>query len=61
MAKNQTIYRGIAVVNTNDTGEILFDFIKEQQYKFCLYDNGGDTTGLDCDSLLQRNFTFPSL
>ena len=56
MAKNQTIYRGIAVVNTNDTGEILFDFIKEQQYKFCLYDNGGDTTGLDCDSPLTEKF-----
>lgn len=56
MAKNQNIYRGIAVVNTNDTGEILFNFIKEQQYRFCMYDNGGDGTGCDPDSPLVEKF-----
>lgn len=50
------VYRGISVVNTVETVGLLWDFIKSRNFKFCLYDNGGDGTGMDADDHAAQKF-----
>lgn len=54
--KGNKTYRGIAVVNAADTCEILFNFIKSERYKFCLYDNSNCVPGNAFEDALWKKF-----